>query len=388
MPSEAALESGNAAGAPARRSTRRAITGTGRLRQGRCARCCQRLRIQFRKRIAAEDARKHGDAGEVRYSLRKRSSSRPRVPIKTSCASATCHHLQVPDTAATSRCFIAMPITTHSEEADRYGGDAQHWKHVMESLFVPAITAAGYEPVVPAAKGAYLIHASIIKHLSESDLVLCDLSSHNPNVFFELGVRTSINLPVALVKDEHTSIPFDTSGINTFQYKSALNGWDMETEIRTLAQHIRDSADSCNGQNPLWSQFGLSITAQEPSSSQSPLEAKVDVMMDEFSRVVDVQRNLLQELSDARNAAVRQRTPSRSAARESNHVLVGRADSLMDGVLDLFVEHDLPGPPDFQFTSEDRVSLKPVQPITDKKILRLISQVGNLHGFEVKITPV
>lgn len=183
------------------------------------------------------------------------------------------------------KCFIAMPITTHDNEAERYGGDKQHWKHVMESLFVPAIEAAGYEPVIPAAKGSFLIHGQIIKHLSETDLVLCDLSSHNPNVFFELGVRTSINLPVALVKDEHTNIPFDTSGINTFQYKSTLHGWDKDDQTDSLKTHIIDSAESCDGKNPLWNQFGLTITAQEPSSGGSPLEAKVDLLMERFDRI-------------------------------------------------------------------------------------------------------
>jgi len=40
-------------------------------------------------------------------------------------------------------CFIAMPITTTDEVARRYN-DADHWTHVMEELFIPAIEAAGF----------------------------------------------------------------------------------------------------------------------------------------------------------------------------------------------------------------------------------------------------
>jgi hypothetical protein len=155
----------------------------------------------------------------------------------------------------------------------------------MTSLFEKAIVAAGFEPIKPVAQGAHLIHGLIIKHLSTADLVLLDLSSHNPNVFFELGVRTSLNLPIALVRDEHTSMPFDTSGINAHTYDSSLRGWLIENEQRGLAEHIVDSYASCSGQNPLWRQFGLTIRAQEPDAKESPLEAKVDLLTDRLAHL-------------------------------------------------------------------------------------------------------
>lgn len=143
-----------------------------------------------------------------------------------------------------------------------------------------AIEAAGFEPIRPVAQGSHLIHGQIIRHLSNANLVLCDLSGHNPNVFFELGVRTSLNLPIALVRDEHTELPFDTSGINTHTYGSALRGWEIDAEKLKLVHHISESAASCGGSNPLWRQFGLSIRAQEPDAQESPLEAKVDLLTD------------------------------------------------------------------------------------------------------------
>lgn len=87
-----------------------------------------------------------------------------------------------------SRCFIAMPITTRKEQSEAYG-DTQHWRHVMDHLFVPAIEKAGFEPKLPMSTGTEMIHAEIVKNLETCDLVLVDLSSLNPNVFFELGVR-------------------------------------------------------------------------------------------------------------------------------------------------------------------------------------------------------
>ncbi|MBB1023373.1 MULTISPECIES: hypothetical protein [unclassified Dietzia] len=196
-----------------------------------------------------------------------------------------------------------MPITTHDEEAKFYE-DPDHWEHVIESLFVKAVERAGFTAIRPAAQGSHLIHGQIISHLSNADLVLCDLSRHNPNVFFELGVRTSLNLPVALVRDDHTSLPFDTSGINTHIYSSSLRGWEIEDEQERLVRHISDSASSCSGQNPLWRHFGLTIKANEPDANESPLEAKVDLLTDSVAQLRHIYFNEqnAREL-EARNAS-------------------------------------------------------------------------------------
>lgn len=177
-------------------------------------------------------------------------------------------------------CFIAMPITTHPHEVERYGGDDAHWEHVMHTIFAPAVSAAGFTPILPVASGSHMIHGQIIKHLSTADIVLCDLSGHNPNVFFELGVRTSLNLPIALVRDEHTSIPFDTSGLNTHQYAATLQAWDTAAEVTRLADHLKASAASCAGSNPMWRHFGLTISAERPATDASSTEAKIELIFD------------------------------------------------------------------------------------------------------------
>lgn len=185
-------------------------------------------------------------------------------------------------------CFIAMPMSTQAVHLETYAGDPEHWRHVMESLFEKAILLAGYTPVRPAVTGSFLIHGAIIEQLSTADLVLVDLSSHNPNVFFEFGVRTSLNLPISLVRDEHTSLPFDTAGINTYSYDSKLNGWNMDREVAALAEHLANCATSCAGENPLWRQFGLTIRAGTPNPDESPFEAKVDLLA---SRLEELRRD-------------------------------------------------------------------------------------------------
>lgn len=176
-----------------------------------------------------------------------------------------------------------MPITTHPHQAETYRGDLEHWIHVMDHLFVPAIEAAGFAPVKPISKGSAMIHADIVKRLETCDMVLCDLSGENPNVFFELGVRTSLDKPIAIVRDDKTRIPFDLGGTNVHEYSSALDPWTLDADVSGVAQHLRDAEITCSGTNPLWQQYGLTIRAQEPSVDASPLEAKIDLLMNRMT---------------------------------------------------------------------------------------------------------
>ena len=163
-------------------------------------------------------------------------------------------------------CFVAMPITT--SEPSLYHGDAEHFRHVLDHLFSPALEKAGFEAISPIAQGADVIHAEIIAKLETADLVLCDVSSLNANVFFELGIRTALNRPICIVKDDLTArIPFDTTLINHYTYQSALQPWSLSTQIASLAEHIRVTAERSAGANALWKHFGLSIPGKAAEAS-------------------------------------------------------------------------------------------------------------------------
>jgi hypothetical protein len=152
-------------------------------------------------------------------------------------------------------CFVAMPITTTALAADLYGNDQDHFIHVLEHLFNPAIDRSGYQPIRPKMLGGDLIQATIIRYLQEADLLLCDITMHNPNVFFELGIRTALNRPVALVKDDKTKML--PSIMNMYEYESGLSPWTLESQISGIAEHIRATADRAQGRNAMWQYFGL-----------------------------------------------------------------------------------------------------------------------------------
>jgi hypothetical protein len=187
------------------------------------------------------------------------------------------------DSTTQGKCFIIMPITTPPKFVDIYKGDNDHFNHVLEHLLIPAVEEAGFEPVPPKREGSNIIHADIIKDLSDCELVLCDMSILNPNVFFEFGIRTALDKPVALVVDDKTKpIPFDTGIINYYPYDGSLTAWTIDEQKKKLAKHIQEAYKKSEGHNALWKHFGVAqIGTFKPEDAE--VGEKIDFLMNKIS---------------------------------------------------------------------------------------------------------
>jgi hypothetical protein len=168
------------------------------------------------------------------------------------------------------KCFIIMPVSTPSELISVYKEDSDHFIHVMEHLFIPAIKKAGFDPILPITEGSDIIHGHIISNLESSDLVLCDMSTNNPNAFFEFGIRTALNKPICVVKDHFVEkVPFDVVPINYHVYSSDLSPWKVENEVDKLAKHIKNSFSENDNCNPLWKYFGTKAQSKEDTAKET-----------------------------------------------------------------------------------------------------------------------
>ena len=116
-----------------------------------------------------------------------------------------------------NNCFVIMPIG----ELATY--PPNHFRHIYEDLFSPAIEEAGFIPKrADDYKSSSLIHVNVIREIIEAPMAICDLSTRNPNVLFELGIRQAFDLPVVLVQEVNTPRIFDISVINTIDYRREL----------------------------------------------------------------------------------------------------------------------------------------------------------------------
>lgn len=137
------------------------------------------------------------------------------------------------DTDEKKTCFVVMPI---SDVADY---DAGHFARVYEHLIKPACVEAGFDTVrADDVKNTNFIILDILKRIVEADVVVCDLSSRNPNVLYELGIRQAFDLPVVLIKDSQTDRIFDIQGVRTNDYDESLRVDTVKRDRQRLISSI------------------------------------------------------------------------------------------------------------------------------------------------------
>jgi hypothetical protein len=137
-------------------------------------------------------------------------------------------------------CFVIMPFV---ERDDRYSSG--FFREVLESLFTPAITGAGLQVRTAQRQGSDVIQSTIIKELLEADLVLADLTEHNPNVLFELGMRIAEDKPTVLVRAKGTGQIFDVDNLLRVEDYSP-NVWPstVKRDVPRLQAHIKAAWDN------------------------------------------------------------------------------------------------------------------------------------------------
>lgn len=152
-------------------------------------------------------------------------------------------------------CFVAMPFSEKTEEYP-----PGFFGEVYESLFEPAIVAAGFVATTARGQGSDVIHSTIVNGLLDADLVLVDLTEHNPNVLFELGLRIAEKKPTVLVKAIGTNPIFDVDNMmRVVSYNPNLWPSTVEADLPTLTAFIEGAWATKDSQRPY-----MEILRQQP----------------------------------------------------------------------------------------------------------------------------
>ena len=136
-------------------------------------------------------------------------------------------------------CFIIMPIS------DPDGYEKGHFRKVYEDIFSPACEASGFAPIRgDEVAQTNLIHLDILQKLIESPMAICDLSSRNPNVLFELGLRQAFDKPTVLVQEIGTPKIFDIAPLRYTEYRKELRYREVLEDQKLIAQSIRSTQEA------------------------------------------------------------------------------------------------------------------------------------------------
>lgn len=152
-------------------------------------------------------------------------------------ASASPEVVTLAEASGSSRlkAFVIMPFVER---------DPQHptgfFAEVLRSLITPAAKAANFTVRTANRQGSDLIQSTIVNDLLEADLVIADLTEHNPNVLFELGMRMAEDKPVVLIKAHGTGPLFDVDNmLRVFEYSANLWQTTVEKDMPNLRDFIK-----------------------------------------------------------------------------------------------------------------------------------------------------
>lgn len=132
------------------------------------------------------------------------------------------------------KAFVIMPFV--EKTADRPKG---FFAEVLRSLITPAAVSAGFNVETANRQGSDVIQSTIVNELLDADLVIADLTDHNPNVLFELGLRMAVEKPVALIKAAGTGKVFDVDNmLRVHEYQPHLWRSTVEADLPEITKHI------------------------------------------------------------------------------------------------------------------------------------------------------
>lgn len=168
-------------------------------------------------------------------------------------------------------CFFVTPIgDTNSEQYKRSD-------KVLKNILEPVLSNEFEVVRVDKINVSDNINQTIINHLENSELVIIDMTDHNPNVFYEFGYRHASDKPLIPIKfKDSDKIPFDVASLRTILYSFDID--DVNDAKTRLAETV-NAFD--------FSKTSERVVAQEPTVSESiqllKINDKLDVILESIN---------------------------------------------------------------------------------------------------------
>ncbi|ABW14575.1 Appr-1-p processing domain protein [Parafrankia sp. EAN1pec] len=136
----------------------------------------------------------------------------------------------------TKKCFVVMPF------GEKAGPDGSliDFDNVYRDVIREPVESLGFKVVrADEIERPGSIHSDMFRHIAMDDLAIVDITTGNPNVLYELGVRHALRPSLTIIiKRRGTKIPFNFAGERVIDYPSVRGSYaDSREEIRRYIEN-------------------------------------------------------------------------------------------------------------------------------------------------------
>jgi hypothetical protein len=231
-------------------------------------------------------------------------------------------------------CFVIMPISDYEPYSPG------HFLRVYEDIITPACRLAGFRAIRgDDVKQTNLIHLDILQKLIHTPMALCDLSSSNPNVMFELALRQAFDKPVVLIQEVGSKQIFDISPLRYTEYRKARIYHEVLEDQKKIAGAIRDTSSAFKkdlGINSIVKLLALTEPAKVPQKSQETKEGDMlRILLEEVGQLrSEISRSRSTELPEWARRDIQEPALPLRRPRATSIVDLRKAISLFDYLID------------------------------------------------------
>ncbi len=190
------------------------------------------------------------------------------------------------------KCFIITPIgaegTQIREQADE-----------ITRLSKEVLKEYGYEEknviVQHQSTDIGMINHSIFSNIQHADLIIANLSGHNPNVYYELAIADAFDKRVICFSNDPSNIPFDQKDRKAYKINFDFSGPNkFEKQLRSIMENIDKISQIKNPLKQFISSAKIEDMISKKTDSIDPEEAikQIAISMNELNRRISENERL------------------------------------------------------------------------------------------------
>ncbi len=155
-------------------------------------------------------------------------------------------------------CFVIMPFGVRKDT----DGVSVDFDTVYRLLIKPVVESLGMDCDRCDQNVAGLIHPKMFEEILESSIALVDISTLNPNVFYELGVRHALHpTGTILIRRAGTQLPFNIHDVDVIEYDVVIDA--AETAKKKISDAIQNARAMGRTDSPVHQHLKLAIMRPE-----------------------------------------------------------------------------------------------------------------------------